>query len=366
MNAPADRFAPLAASSAPQPAASALWGLAVCTLIAALAHVVATLTWAQRHGIGTLSVAIALGLVAGNVLPALARGRFASGLALAKRPVLRAGIVLYGLRITWQELAAIGWQGLVVDVVMLAGTFGLACWLGVRWLKLDARLSMLIGAGAAVCGAAAVLATAPVVRARAQDVAVAMATVVSFGTLAMVLYPMLYHYNAALGAPIATTAEQFGLYIGASVHEVAQVVAAGMAVSPEAAGTAIMAKMLRVMLLAPLLLALAWWLMRADSEQKDAQKNTWVKMQAAGVIPWFAFGFVAVAAIHSLGILPAAVVSAGVALDGWLLAIAMAALGLGTQWQAVRSAGLKPLALAAVLFVWLVLGGLGLTHFVFV
>ncbi len=227
--------------------------------------------------------------------------------------------MLYGLRLTFQDIGQVGWAGVALDALVLASTFGLACILGLRVFGLDKRTTLLIGAGSSICGAAAVLATAPVAKGRAQDVAVAIATVVVFGTVGTFLYPRCTNgMLPTAGCPWMP--QQYGLYVGATVHEVAQVVAAGAAVSPEATNTAVIAKMVRVMMLAPFLLLLSAALARSLRQEGAAAGD------AAGIsIPWFALGFVAVAGIHSLGILPDAVVRLGVELDNLLLAIAMAA-----------------------------------------
>ncbi len=342
-------FPPAIARAAP--------GLALSSAIAVGALWLARQPWFTRHGLGALTLAIVAGLLLGNTLyPRLARP-CGPGVALAKQQLLRAGIVLYGLRLTFQDIAQVGWSGVATDALVLASTFGLACWLGQRVLGLDRRTTLLIGAGSSICGAAAVLAAAPVARGRAQDVAVAIATVVVFGTLGTFLYPALFHWNAAHGW-LPADAQHYGLYVGATVHEVAQVVAAGTAVGPEAASTAVIAKMVRVMMLAPFLLALSASQARAARRQGQHAAG-----HGAITIPWFALGFVAMAGVHSLGVLPAAVVHAGVQLDDLLLAIAMAALGLTTHVQAVRAAGLKPLLLAAALFAWLLVAGLALSHY---
>lgn len=218
---------------------------------------------------------------------------------------------------------------------------------------MDRRTTLLVGAGASICGAAAVLATEPVAKARAEDVAVAVATVVVFGTLATFIYPALFHWNAEYGW-ISISAQQYGVFVGSTVHEVAQVVAAGEAVGREAADTAVISKMVRVMMLAPFLLLLSIWLSRR--ERREAVSDG----QARGkiTIPWFALGFVAMTGINSLGVLPQAVVSVGIQLDNALLTMAMAALGLTTHIHAVRSAGVKPLILALTLFAWLLGAGL--------
>ncbi len=195
-----------------------------------------------------------------------------------------------------QDIAALGWQVLALDVFIVASTFTLAVLLGQRWLGLDRRTAALIGAGSAICGAAAVLASAPVVRARAHDVGVAVATVVVFGTLGMALYPWLGQWLWPDGLE---TALGYGIYTGATVHEVAQVVVAGSAVSAAAAHTAVITKMLRVLLLAPFLLLLSWWLGRVPQGAAARQPLA---------VPWFALGFLAVVGLHSSGLLPERVV----------------------------------------------------------
>jgi uncharacterized integral membrane protein (TIGR00698 family) len=210
---------------------------------------------------------------------------------------------------------------------------------------------MLIGAGSAICGAAAVMATDPVVRGRADQVAVAVATVVVFGTSAIFLYPYLYHLNITHHL-VAMSATAYGIFAGSTIHEVAQVVAAGRAVSDSAADTAVITKMVRVMMLAPFLLMLSAYLARSESGARAGAPGR-LKIN----IPWFALWFVAVAALHSAMHLPARLMTAAVNLDTFILAMAMGALGLTTHRSAIGNAGLKPIALGALLFAWLIVGG---------
>lgn len=329
-------------------------GLLLSGAVAAAAIGLAEWPALAERGFSALSLAIVLGLIVGNTIYPRLASPCQAGVGLAKQRLLRAGIVLYGLRLTFQDIGQLGLAGVVIDALVLTSTFVLALWLGRRVFGLDERTTLLIGAGSSICGAAAVLATEPVVKGRAQDVAVAVATVVVFGTLATFLYPALYQWNAAHGW-LDLSQQQYGLYVGSTLHEVAQVVAAGDAVGAEAASMAVIAKMVRVMMLAPFLLALSWWLARRRSSNRNEPS------QAGGfagiTIPWFALGFMLVAGIHSLPILPAAVVSAGVQLDNWLLAIAMAALGLTTHIGSVKAAGSRPLLLAALLLAWLMVAG---------
>src|SRR5690606_6075764 len=200
---------------------------------------------------------------------------------------------------------------------------------------------ILIGAGASICGAAAVMATQAVVRARAETASVAIATVVVFGTLSMFLYPALY--------PVLGLSEHaYGVYVGSTVHEVAQVVAAGESVGQWAAATAVIEKMWRVMLLAPFLLVLGLGSGAGGGESGR---------RARDAIPWFAVAFIGAAVLNSLGVLPSAIVDALAALATPLLAIAMAALGLRTRFDSIREAGAGPLKLGMVLCAFLVVGG---------
>ncbi len=333
-------------------AAAERWGpgLLLAGGLAAIATALAAVPWLAEAGISALTLAILLGVVAGNtVFPRIAT-RTGPGVDLSKSVLLRTGIVLYGLKVTFQQIAAVGWGGLAVDAVVVGGVFLLAVVLGPRLFGLDRQTSMLIGAGSAICGAAAVMATEPVVRAPPAKVAVAVATVVVFGTCAMVLYPLLYPV-------MGLDPGHFGVYAGSTVHEVAQVVAVGDAIGPEAADTAVITKMMRVMLLAPFLLVLSWSLARPGGANGSGPRT-------AIRIPWFAVLFVGVTGVHSTGLLPAPLVDGLVWLDTGLLTMAMAALGLHTPVGALRKAGLAPLGLAAVLFAVLVAGGYGLNRLV--
>jgi uncharacterized integral membrane protein (TIGR00698 family) len=303
---------------------------------------------AQHWGFSALTIAIALGIILGNsVYPHMASA-CASGVGVAKQQLLRTGIVLYGLRITFQQIAGVGMTAILTDFMVLSSTFLLAYWLGTRIFKLDRDTALLIGAGSSICGAAAVMATEPVVRAQASKVSIAVATVVVFGTAGMFLYPALYHLGWT-ALPIFQTQNSYGVYAGSTIHEVAQVFAAGQAIGPKAADIAVIVKMIRVMMLAPFLLLLSAWLrLRSANLSEQSRKIT---------IPWFAVFFVVMAGINSLQWLPASITQELIVLDNFLLAMAMAALGLTTHLGAIRSAGIKPLMLGGILFVYLILGG---------
>jgi len=328
---------------------SPLPGLLLTAGIAAVSLWLGTLPWMQAHGISALTLAIVVGIALGNTVYGPLAPRAAAGVGLSKATLLRAGIVLYGLRLTLQDIGQVGVDGVAIDALVLCSTFALAWWLGYRVLGLERNTALLIGAGSSICGAAAVMATEPVVRGRAEQVAVAVATVVVFGTLAMFLYPLLYQWGVGAGwMPLDEAG--FGVFTGSTVHEVAQVVAAGRAVSQPAADAAVIAKMVRVMMLAPFLVGLSALLARG--------RHAGTGPRAKIAVPWFAFGFIAMVGFNSLQLLPAQLAAALIDLDTALLAMAMAALGLTTHVSALRQAGTRPLLLAVLLFAWLLGGGL--------
>jgi uncharacterized integral membrane protein (TIGR00698 family) len=256
------------------------------------------------------------------------------------------------LRLTLHDIGHVGVAGVVIDALVILTTFGLAHAFG-HLIGLDRTSSTLIGAGSAICGAAAVMATEPVVRAKPEQVTIAVSTVVVFGTLSMFLYPFLYGLNLHW-ALLPAGADAFGIYAGSTIHEVAQVVAAGRSVSADTANTAVITKLVRVMMLAPFLIGLSAWLLRTRPVlQGQLAPGGACKLP----VPWFAFGFIAVVLFNSLSLLPAGVISIAIQLDTLLLAMAMAALGLSTHIRAVRQAGFKPLLLGSLLFVWLIVGG---------
>jgi uncharacterized integral membrane protein (TIGR00698 family) len=340
-------------------------GLMLAALLALLSIALAEAGWLQANGISALTLAIVLGIAVGNsVYPRLA-ARSTPGVNFSKQTLLRLGIVLYGIRLTFQDIRHVGFAGVIIDTIVVCSTFALAWLLGTRLFGLDRRTAMLIGAGSSICGAAAVMAAEPVVRGRADQVTVAVSTVVVFGTLAIFLYPALYHLNSSYHLLGGGTPAAYGLFAGSTIHEVAQVVAAGRAIGEQAAATAVITKMVRVMLLAPFLLALSVYLSREKSPDPTHSQPHDPASNAAPAkppisIPWFALGFIAVTGLNSLVVIPAQLTALATQFDTFVLAMAMAALGLTTHVSAIRSAGTRPLALAAVLFAWLVAGGIAI------
>ena len=313
-------------------------------LIGAIAYGLAQLTWARHLGLGALPMAIGLGILVGNLFTPLWSTRSEQVLAFSKKRLLRIGIILFGSHLTLQQLIAVGWQAAVLDLVVICSVLSVGYWVGVRVLGMSREATILTSVGSAVCGAAAILATEPVLKAKQQDVSVAVATVVVFGTLALFCYPLIFSLTGLSSA-------QFGIYIGSTVHEVAQAVAAGQAIDGAAMNSALITKLMRVMMLAPVVVLIGWLYQRT-------QIGTANGPSAAIPWPWFVFGFIAMVTLNSLIDLPAALRHALQVSAQLALILAMTALGLQTRFAALRQAGAKPLILSALLFALLLGGGL--------
>lgn len=281
-------------------------------------------------------IAIILGMLTGNIihLPA----SLTPGVQFAAKRLLRTAIVLYGFRVSLQEIAAVGMHALLIDVAIVFLTLLVGYQIGKRILKLDSELSLLISAGAAICGAAAVLAVEDVIKSEPYKATVAIGTVVLFGTLSMFLYPAMQHAGL-----FGFTDAQFGIFAGASVHEVAQALVAGTNISPEIGKTAVVVKMIRVLLLVPVLLLLSAW--------NPIKSSAGHKKKI--MVPWFAVGFLLVIIFHSMHIVPESIVTNINQFDMILLAMAMGAIGLETKFSKIKKVGWSPLYLAAIIFFWL-------------
>lgn len=326
-----------------------LSGILFVALFASAAFQFSQISVVRNLGISPLIVGIVLGIFYGNTLRHHLPQEWVPGILFSSKVLLRLGVIFFGFRITFQELWDIGLAGLCVSIFMVASTFLLGAWCGPRLFGLSPRLSMLTAAGSAVCGAAAVLATEPVVRAKPYESSIAVGTVVIFGTLAMFLYPVLQ--KAGL---LGFTEEGYGMFVGGTIHEVAHAVAGGQAISAAAGNAAVIVKMLRVMLLAPLLICLGMWIARREQTGEDNGKKI--------AFPWFALYFIVCAGFNSLSLLPEECVNFINQTDIFILTMAMCALGMETSLEKIRKVGAPPFYLALVLFIWLVAGGYGATR----
>ena len=248
-----------------------------------------------------------------------------------------------------------------MDAIIVCGTIGIGVIVG-RLLRIDRSIALLTACGSAICGAAAVLGVDGAIKPKPYKTAVAVATVVIFGTLSMFLYPVLYRAGVFDLPP-----EMMGLFTGSTVHEVAHVVGAANAMGTEVSNNAIIVKMIRVMMLVPVLLVIAWTVARKIGAQQDEDTNVGDSQNAKAsiTIPWFAILFLVVIGFNSLDLLPESLVAFINQFDTFLLTMAMAALGAETSIDKFKKAGFKPFLLAAILYVWLIGGGYCLVKFCF-
>lgn len=303
-----------------------------------LAAIVAASAFSMRElpGLGIFSpmiLAVIVGIVFANLVGLPANTR--AGIAFCQRTLLRFAIVLLGFQLTVTQLGAIGLGGVAIVASSLLATFCFTLGLG-RLLGVDRKLAELIAAGTSICGASAIVATNAVTNASDEDVAYAVASVTLFGTIAMLGYPLL-------ASTAGLDQHGFGLWAGASIHEIAQVIGAGFQVGPQAGEISTIAKLARVALLAPMVIALGVMAARGRVTEKTTKPP----------MPWFVFAFVAVVALNSAVEVPAEAKSLIVFATTFMLTVGLAAMGLQTHIGKIRSRGLRPLLLALSAFVFI-------------
>lgn len=310
-----------------------IWpGLVLTAAIAAAAFALR-----QLPMVGVLSpmiLAIVIGMTFHNVVGTPARAK--AGVVFSMRRILRFAIILLGLQLTAAQVAEVGAGGIAVIALTLAATFGFTVWLG-RLIGVDARLAELIAAGTSICGASAVIATNTVTRAPDEDVAYAVACVTVFGSVAMFLYPLLPDLLHL--APHA-----YGLWAGASIHEIAQVVAAAYQEGQSAGEFGTVAKLSRVMMLAPVVIGLG--ILASRRAPHGAGK-------AKPPMPWFVLGFLAMVVLNSIVVIPAEAKAVLVAATTFLLSMALAAMGLETDFAKLRAKGCRPFLLGFAAFIFI-------------
>jgi uncharacterized integral membrane protein (TIGR00698 family) len=310
-------------------------GLALTGGIAALAYALRLIP-----GISALSpmiLAVLIGVVVHNFIGAPAATR--QGAEFSLRRLLRISIVLLGLQITARQAADLGPGALAMIATALVSTLGFTVLMG-RALGVSRGLALLIGVGTSICGASAVIAAKAATRGDDEDAAYAVACVTVFGTLAMFAYPLAQTF-------LHLTPRAYGLWTGASIHEIAQVVAAAFQDGQAAGQFGTIAKLTRVAMMAPVVIALSEISVRLGfGEGKGARPP----------FPWFLIGFLALSAFNSVVDIPHALAAPIGVATTFLLSMAMAAMGLHTDLGRIRARGLRPLALAllASLFICLV------------
>ncbi len=347
----------------PQKRKGTMSGILFVAIFSAAATFIAGLPPVQALGLSPLVIGIVIGIFYANTLHNQTPKAWQSGITFSGKKILRFAIVFYGFRITFQQIAEVGMDGFLVSLIMLTSTLILGSWLGYKVFGMEKDTSILTASGAAVCGAAAVLATEPVLKSEEYKTAIAVSMVVLFGTISMFLYPVLYTtiFENATGF-LHMNAREFGIYVGGTIHEVAQVVAVPASVPnapEEMANAAVIVKMTRVIMIAPMLIVLGLYL--AYTAKKEGGEASG-KMKL--VIPWFAVYFIGVAGFNSLHLVPQNIVGIINEIDTFLLTMAMTALGMGTVFAKFKGLGLAPVYTATAMFAWLVIGGFVITKFI--
>ena len=300
-------------------------GIALAAALAATAFALHSLP-----GLRVLSpmiLSILLGITFHNLLGTPAQAK--AGVTFALRRILRFAIILLGLQLTAQQIAEVGGTGVAIVGATLIATFLATKLLG-RLLGVEHGLTELIAAGTSICGASAVVAVNTVTGAKDEDVAYAVACVTVFGSIAMFLYPLL-------PALLHLSPHDFGLWSGASIHEIAQVVAASFQDGRSAGEFGTIAKLTRVSMLAPVVLALG-----------VAARRRHGRGHARAPMPWFVLGFVALVIVNSLIVIPAPSKAAIVMITTFLLSVALAAMGLETDLRKLAARGMRPATLGAL------------------
>ncbi|MGZ0712661.1 YeiH family protein (plasmid) [Coraliomargarita sp. W4R53] len=306
-------------------------GLVVCAVGVGLAEMIGLVV----PTVSVMMIAIVLGMLLRNTtaLPATLE----PGFGFAAKRLLRAGIVLLGLQLVVGDVVDLGFGMLAVVVAIVSiGIVGTV--LMSRWIGLSYSQGLLIACGFSICGAAAVAATDGVIETKdEEEVVTAIALVVIFGTVMIPLIP-------AASTLLGLTNRQSGLWAGGAIHEVAQAVAAGGAIGGAALGLAVVMKLARVLMLAPVMTIISLQ-RRRQIKRIDSGENA--SQQLPPFVPFFVAGFIAMVALRSLELLPAPVIEVTQTVQTLLLATAMFALGAGVRLSIFRKVGLRPFVLAA-------------------
>jgi uncharacterized integral membrane protein (TIGR00698 family) len=312
-------------------------GIAVALIGALIARAVHQ----QVDWLSPLVVAVMLGSIVANVTPP--RPAVRRGLAWTARHVLRVGIVLVGLRLSLSDVAELGPRALVAVCVVVTATFVGTQWLG-RRLGLSPGLSMLVAVGYSICGASAIAAAEPFADATEEEVAYSIALVTLCGSLAIAVLP-------AVGSLLGLDSHQFGSWVGASVHDVGQVVATASLRNDGALQAAVVVKLTRVVLLAPLLAMIAIRQRRASSEVGAEAKRP-------PLLPWFVALFMVAVVVRTIGTVPKVWLGLVKNIETLLLSMGLVGLGTGVRIAKLRVLGGRPLVLG--LASWVLVGAVSL------
>ena len=321
-------------------------GIVLVLVFVVIAYLVAGIDFIKNNlRLSALIIGILIGMLWANTFGGKTPSTWAPGIKFCSKRILRFGIILYGFNVTLNDVAVVGLPAIGVDAIIVTFTILLGMLVG-KWLKMDSEITLLTSVGSSICGAAAVLGAESAMRVQPYKTAVAVSTVVIFGTIAMFLYPIMYSSGIT-----GLTEQQMAVYTGGTVHEVAHVVGAGGAIGGVVETDAIIVKMIRVMMLVPVLLVISFAYSKKNATSDGATGKGKIN------IPWFAIFFLVMIVINSMNWIPQDIVGYIKQFDTFLLTMAMTALGVETSFDKFKKAGAKPFVLALILFCWLIVGG---------
>lgn len=323
-------------------------------VIAVLVAVAATSLGHLLPVIGGPVCGLVLGIFVGVTI--VSGDRLHPGLTFASGPILRGSIVVLGATLSFNQIVTVGLGSLPVMlgtlVVALAGAWVVGRLLGVRG---DTRI--LIGVGTAICGASAIAAATAVLRPKGTHVAYAIGTIVTFNVVAVLTFP-------AIGHLLGMTPQSFGLWAGTAINDTSSVVAAGYSFSSDAGPNAVVIKLTRTLTLIPIVIALA--LLKAHRDARMTTENegntgfSWRALPWTKLIPLFLIGFIAAAALGTIGVIPTASHPGITQAGTFMITMALAGIGLSLDVKELRAAGRRPLLLGAILWILVAASSLGL------
>ncbi|BHH82119.1 YeiH family protein [Desulforhopalus sp. 52FAK] len=312
----------------PPEAAVLIPGLMLTMCIAAIA----LYTGAQLAYVTPLIVAMGIGILLRNAFILLPV--YKSGITYSIRTVLRFAVALLGARITFTQIGSLGWEGIVLATGPLLITLLLTVWFG-RVLKCDHSQTLLIATGTSICGASAIMTAGAVTQAKEDNVVVAISSITVFGTILMLLYPMIHNMGF-----LHLTAKEYGIWSGASIHEVAQVIAAAFGGGEESGEIGTIIKLTRVACLVPFAFAISFMSAKGMIRPGGSSEKGEVKF------PLFLFGFLGMVILNSNDFFTAKAIASIETFDMFLLTMAMGAMGLETDFKRLLTIGYKPLVLS--------------------
>lgn len=316
-------------------------GLALCCALAGVSVWLQKLPWVETNlRVSALLIVVLLGILLASTLrlPSLC----GEGIVFAQKPVLRWAVAGLGFKLSLGEIAKIGGPALAVVVLATGAALAFGWWLGVR-MGLTTKGSALLAVGGSVCGASAIVAADSVLQAEGEEAAVSLAVVTLWGTVGLFLFPVM-------GRLMHMTDFGYGVWCGASLQEMAQVVAGGRGFGEHAGDVATVTKLARIALLAPIVFGLAAFVRRSGAEGKVA----------GNIVPWFLVVFLVFATVNSFGVVPMEWVKILLDIDTFLLCVGMAGVGLKTNVRDLAKAGWRPIVVGLVQWIALCAIALGL------